>query len=98
MITVTLSIAAFVAISTMGYFTYVYREKARSNEAKYKAIKEFADTAASRIIKLETNNAILATHIRTDKVQETVATPQEPVSAITTKKFRKRRSPRNKKD
>ena len=75
MITVTLSIAAFVAISTMGYFIYSYRSLTKSAEAKFNSIKEFADNSGKEILKLQAENRSLKATISSMRVNELKAKP-----------------------
>ena len=53
MVTFTITVAALVATSILGYLMYKYKNEAESSKIKFNATKEFADVAASKIIKLE---------------------------------------------
>lgn len=65
MITVTITVAALAATSILGYYIYHYKNEADSANAKFKAIKQFADEAGAKILKLEAANITLSNHVIT---------------------------------
>lgn len=56
MLTVTITIAAFLGLSVVSYFANEYRKSAADYKAKFESTKEFADEAAKSILKLEQRN------------------------------------------
>lgn len=69
----TLTIASLVGCSILGYYTAKYRKSAIDARVKYEASKSFSDEAATRIIKLEYDNASLAETVRSLKSNLTLA-------------------------
>lgn len=69
---VTISIA-LVACSILGYYMANYRKQAIDYKVKYQASRSFSDEAATRIIKLEYDNASLAETVRSLKSTLTLA-------------------------
>ena len=92
MIIVTITVGAILTLSVLGYFVNHYREEARNSQAKYLATKQFADNAAARILRLESDNKAMASHINTlvsEKSEAPIAT--KPVEATTQNAKPKRR-------
>ena len=92
MIIVTITVGAILTLSVLGYFVNHYREEARNSQAKYLATKQFADNAAARIIRLESDNKAMASHIN-NLVAGKSETPTavKPVEATTQNAKPKRR-------
>lgn len=63
MVTITITVAALVATSILGYLMYQYKNQAESYKVKFNTIKEFADKAGSQILKLEHTNKDLTNQI-----------------------------------
>lgn len=56
MLTVTITIAAFLGLSVVSYFANEYRKSAADYQAKFESTKQFADEAGKTILKLEQRN------------------------------------------
>lgn len=63
MLSVTITVAALLAVSYLGYLTYEYKNAHLDSQAKYEASKKFADSAAKRILDLESNRAEMSKEI-----------------------------------
>lgn len=63
MVTVTITVAAFVALSVATYLTLEARKQAADYKAKFESTKEFADEAAKTILKLEQSRKDLSNTI-----------------------------------
>jgi len=63
MVTITITVAALVATSILGYLMYQYKNQAESYKVKFNTIKEFADKAGSQILKLEGTNKELTNQV-----------------------------------
>jgi hypothetical protein len=80
MVTITITVAALVATSVLGYLTYHYKNEAENSKVKYNSIKEFADRAGSQILKYEaTSKELTNTIILLRSKLEAVAAKQAPL-------------------
>jgi hypothetical protein len=63
MIIVTISVAALISLSVVGYIAYSNKNKAQSMQAKFESIKQFADDSAKRILALENDKVELSSSV-----------------------------------
>jgi hypothetical protein len=64
MILVTVTVLALISSSVLGYLTIKHRNKALDLQAVNKALKEFSDNSARRILTLESDAHAMSAHIR----------------------------------
>lgn len=63
MVTTTIAVAALIGASVLGFYAMKFKNQALDVQAKYDAIKDFADDAGKRILKHEGDNLKLATQV-----------------------------------
>lgn len=63
MIATIITIAALIAASVTGYLAYTYKNEAADSNAKFQSTKEFAESSASKIVRLEADNKSMANKI-----------------------------------
>ena len=80
---VTISIA-LVACSILGYYLANYRKQSIDYKVKYEASRSFSDEAATRILRLEYDNASLAEAVRSLKSKLPLAEARVQVKTKTT--------------
>jgi len=73
MILVTVTVLALISSSVLGYLTIKHHNKALDLQAVNKALKEFSDNSARRILSLESDAHAMSAHIRSLTSEVSVA-------------------------